>query len=163
MSLNKKLTDHFETFPHKNVLQNTTILALSKDGRVYGQIGKVRQEKDIQSLGALLVGLWQASEAVEGFLSKENAGEMALSYQDSQRGFFILRPNQNNPEVFWGLLFEGEVNPGKVRLYFKNLRDHFNKIEILDKKEINNSEEGSSLFKDITDEEVDKLFSFAGL
>ena len=163
MSLIKKLSEHFEAFPHKETLETTTIFALSRDGRVYGQLGKKRSEKDVQSLGALLVGLWQASEAVEGFLEKKDSGEMALSYQDSERGFYILRPNPNNPEVFWGLLFEGEVNPGKIKVYFKNLREHFNKIKILDKKDLNSNEEGSTLFQDITDEEVDELFSFAGL
>jgi hypothetical protein len=163
MSLNKKLSEHFEAFPQKEILKKTTIFALSKDGRVYGQLGKKRDEKDVQSLGALLVGLWQASEAVEGFLDENSSGEMALSYQDSARGFYILRPNKNNPDVFWGLLFEGVVNPGKIKVYFKGLREHFNQIKILDKKELESNGNGSTLFQDITDEEVDQLFSFAGL
>lgn len=163
MSLEKKLVKHFEAFPKSNDLKNATILAMSRDGRVYGQLGKKRNENDIQSLGALLVGMWQASEAVEGFLDNKGKGEMALSFQDSEKGFFILKPSPINPEVFWGLLFEGEVNPGKVKVFFKQLRSHFDAIEILDKKEFNSEKSDGALFQNITDEEVDELFSFAGL
>lgn len=163
MSIEKKLSEHFESFSGKSVLKKTTILALSKDGRVYGQLGVRKPENDAQSLGALLVGMWQASEAVESFLSNDNDSEMAMSFQNSHKGFFILKPSAANPEVFWGLLFNEEVNPGKIKVFFKKLRSHFDKIEILTKKEIKKGEDGNPLFQDITDEEVDELFSFAGL
>jgi hypothetical protein len=77
MSISKKIEEHFSKFNGKEVLEKTTILALSRDGQVFGQLGKIKSEKDIQSLGALLVGMWQASEAVGDFLS---GSQERLSY-----------------------------------------------------------------------------------
>lgn len=163
MSIESRLTDHFESFSGKEILEKTTVLALSRDGRVYGQLGVKRSSQDIQSLGALLVGMWQASEAVKDFLNERQENDLNLSFQSSQSGFLILKPGLNNKEIFWGLLFEKEVNPGKVKLYFKKLRDHFDSIEVLPSKMSEDEKNGEYLFKDITEEEVDRLFSFAGL
>lgn len=163
MTIEENLKNHFESFSGKAVLSNSTVLALSRDGRVYGQLGVQRSSKDIQSLGALLVGMWQASEAVKGFMNEERTKDLNLSFQSSESGFFILKPGNINKEIFWGLLFEKETNPGKIKLYFKKLRDHFENIEILPSRELGNEQDGDFLFKDVTEEEVDKLFSFAGL
>jgi hypothetical protein len=163
MSIEKRLEDHFGKFPEKDILAKVTVLALSHDGRVYGQLGVKKSPADIQSLGALLVGMWQASEAVKGFMDTSPNDDLNLAFQSSNGGFFILRPGVKNKNVFWGLLFENETNPGKVKLYFKKLRDHFEAIEILPAKNKEDEGDGSYLFRDITEDEVDKLFSFAGL
>ncbi|MCF8058133.1 MAG: hypothetical protein K9K67_02485 [Bacteriovoracaceae bacterium] len=163
MSILKKLENHFNNFNGKEVLKETTILALSHDGRVFGQLGKIKSDKDIQSLGALLVGMWQASEAVGEFLSGNDEKDLILSFQSSDKGFFLLRPTEKNKEVFWGILFESEVNPGKIKLYAKKVREFFDKIKIIESKDMENIQDGDFLFKNITEDEVDKLFSFAGL
>ncbi len=163
MTIEARLEEHFEKFSGRNILAKATILALSHDGRVYGQLGIKKSATDIQSLGALLVGMWQASEAVKGFMDTSQTDDLNMSFQSSHSGFFILRPGERNPNVFWGLLFENETNPGKIKLYFKKLRDHFEGVEILPAKNKDDEGDGSYLFKDITEDEVDKLFSFAGL
>jgi hypothetical protein len=163
MSISKKIEEHFSKFNGKEVLEKTTILALSRDGQVFGQLGKIKSEKDIQSLGALLVGMWQASEAVGDFLSGSAEKDLTLSFQSSNKGFFLLRPTEKNKEVFWGVLFESEVNPGKIKLYAKKMRSFYDEIKIIESKDMNNTQDGEFLFQNITEDEVDKLFSFAGL
>jgi hypothetical protein len=114
-------------------------------------------------LGALLVGMWQASEAVGDFLSGSAEKDLTLSFQSSNKGFFLLRPTEKNKEVFWGVLFESEVNPGKIKLYAKKMRSFYDEIKIIESKDMNNTQDGEFLFQNITEDEVDKLFSFAGL
>lgn len=160
MSLEAKVTNHFNGFKEKEILLDTTVLAISNDGQVLCQMGQKKSSKDAQSLGALLVGVWQASEAASELLSKDNA-EMGLSFQNSNNGFFLLGPTEKNPKVFWAVLLENQVNPGKIKVVMKKLRNHFDDLKILEGIEA--SKNDSFLFKNITEEEVDDLFSFAGI
>lgn len=155
----KRLNDHFRSFEKNEIFDEVSVFLVTKDGQVLNQLGK-RKEKDPSSLGALFVGILQASEAVSETLSGDKGEEMDLSYSSSRSGFFILKPTKENPEVFWAFMYRNTINPGKVKVYAKKLRDHFDRIKILE-KQLNKN--GKKLFEDITDDEMDKLFSFAGI
>ena len=79
---------------------------------------------------------------------------------NSSSGYFVLPPNESNPKILWGFLFENQVNPGKVKYLASKVREHFNEVQILMSNE---SAEEDFLFKNVTNEEVDDLFSFAGI
>jgi hypothetical protein len=43
------------------------------------------------------------------------------------------------------------------------MRSFYDEIKIIESKDMNNTQDGEFLFQNITEDEVDKLFSFAGL
>lgn len=157
--INQNLKSHFQSFSQNSVFEKVTIFLITKDGQVLDRLGNP-WEGDATSLGALFVGILQASEAVKESVSGKSEDEMDLSYSSSQTGFFILKPTTENPDVFWVFLYKEALNPGKIRVYGRKLRDHFNGIKILEKP---TSRSGETLFQNITDEEMDNLFSFAGI
>ena len=71
-----------------------------------------------------------------------------------------MPPSEKNPKIIFAFIFENQTNPGKIKHIAGKIRDHFNSIEILKKE---NGEKEEFLFKNITEDEVDKLFSFAGI
>lgn len=157
--INQNLGNHFQSFGSKSVFEKVTIFLITKDGQVLEKLGNP-WEGDTRSLGALFVGILEASEAVKESVSGSAQGEMDLSYSSSSTGFFMLKPTEKNPKVFWAFLYREAVNPGKIKVYGKKLRDHFNQIEILEHRSSHSNEK---LFNNITDEEMDNLFSFAGI
>ncbi|MCR9205226.1 MAG: hypothetical protein NXH75_11645 [Halobacteriovoraceae bacterium] len=157
--INKNLKNHFQAYGSSSVFEKVTVFLITKDGQVLEKLGNI-WEGDTASLGALFVGILEASEAVKESVTGDTEGEMDLSYSSSKTGFFILKPTENNPDIFWAFLYKEAVNPGKIRVYGKKLRDHFNQIKILEK---HSPKSDKDLFKNITDEEMDNLFSFAGI
>lgn len=157
--INKDLREHFKSFNRTDIFENVTVFLITKTGQVLEKLG-CPWEKDTASLGALFVGILEASEAVKETVSGKNNEEMDLAYSSSETGFFILRPSPENPEVFWVFLYQKVLNPGKTRLYAKRLRDHFDNIKIIEK---NLKSSDKNLFENITDKEVDDLFSFVGI
>jgi hypothetical protein len=110
-------------------------------------------------MGALLVGLWQASDTLSDLIEKEEDQDLKLSFQSSSSGYYLLSPGPNNPRVFWAFIFEGALNPGKIKVLSQKLRDHMDGVVYLNVSEA--SAGSKQLFNNITDEEMDKLFSFA--
>ncbi len=163
MNLQEKINYHFKSFPHRELFQEVSILILTKDGQVLGQLGKVKEGAQAQSLGALMVGMWQASEAVAEMIKVKDNKDTGLNYQDSSSGFFLLQPTEKNPKIFWSFIFENQVNPGKIKNYARQLRTHFNELEILKETKSKATSKEEFLFENVTEEEVDNLFSFAGI
>jgi predicted regulator of Ras-like GTPase activity (Roadblock/LC7/MglB family) len=161
MIVEKKLQAHFEKIDFELPSKGFTILAISAEGQVLTQLGEAKNNKELQSLGALLAGVWQASEALKDFMDKDvSKDELKLTFQNTDSGYLLLPPTEKNPKIIFAFLFEKQVNPGKIKFLAGKISDHFSEIEILEK---NNGEKEEFLFKNITEDEVDKLFSFAGI
>ena len=158
MNVEDKLNEKIETFSHQQLLDSISILAISLEGQVLGHLGKKIDLSKTQSMGALLVGLWQASETLADLI--ENEDDLKLSFQSSSSGYYLLSPGANNPKVFWAFVFEGAMNPGKIKVLAQKLRDHMDEVTYLEESNLGDT---SQLFNNITDEEMDKLFSFAGV
>jgi len=158
MDFEKRIKDHFNKFKGKGTLSKTAVLAITLEGQVLAKIGGHYEKGAIQSFGALMTGLLQASASISDLMGKDNKEEVVLSYQTTSSGFFILPPNETNRRLFWAFMFDNEQNPGKIKLYAKKLRTHMNEVSIIEERE-----DDEILFKDITDKELDDLFSFAGI
>lgn len=163
MNLNERLKYHFLSFPEKDLFKDVSIMVLTKNGQVLSLLGKEMKREEAQSLGALMVGMWQASEAVAEMIGTGENNDTGLSYQNSESGFFLLQPTEINPEVFWSFIFEKQLNPGKIKNYSKHLRRHFDEMKILEESSRGSQTEEGFLFENVTAEEVDNLFSFAGI
>ncbi len=161
MTIENTLLEHFSKITFDLPKKGLTVLAISAEGQVLTQMGELRDSKELQSLGALLAGVWQASEALKDFMSEEDSREdLKLNFQNAHSGYLLLPPTQKNPRIVFAFVFEKQTNPGKIKHLAGKIRDHFDEIEIMN---LDTGKEEELLFKDITEDEVDKLFSFAGI
>ncbi len=125
-------------------------------------IYKTKSEaEDNFSVGALLGGVWQAAEALSVYLPKQDKFEVfRLSFDTSSAGIYIV-PLYLKRKHYMGILYSGEMNPGflknQIREFAKKISEFVsNNLKSQDDKRINSD----YLFKDISDEEIDRIFNF---
>ncbi|MBK23783.1 MAG: hypothetical protein CME70_07225 [Halobacteriovorax sp.] len=144
----------------KNSIESTLILA-RQDGVVVFEQDQEISEKDKQTLGALMAGAWQAAEAMANFFPVEEKNYFRLGFDTSDSGIYILPINASTEKFYLGLFFKNEINPAILKNKLRNVSQQI--IEELsiyfDARE--NMEE--PLFENITDDEIEKIFSFAGV
>ncbi len=123
-------------------------------------------DKSDTSIGALIAGLWQASQALSTIISNnEGPGNYRLSYDTSSNGVYVL-PIHHGSELYCvGVVFNQVVNPGALKNYLRDLQSRLQSY--LDSKPIRPASKIASieakekyLFNDLTDAEVDQLFNF---
>lgn len=119
------------------------------------------------SIGALLGGVWQAAKALADFIPKEEAEEgYRLSFDTSSQGVYIVPITVGKEELYLGLIYHDEVNPGFIKNKIREMATSFGEYleqelkESYSKKQMNDGK-NSFLFGDITDSEMDQLFAFA--
>lgn len=118
------------------------------------------------SVGALLGGVWQAAKTLAAFLPNENNNEeFRLSFDTTSKGIYVLPVRVGEDEYFLGLIYHAEVNPGLIKSKLRNFVNRFQNF-IEEKKNSNaninetSNDKESALFSNITDSEMDDLFSF---
>jgi hypothetical protein len=121
------------------------------------------------SIGALLGGVWQAARALADFIPKEDAKNEGyrLSFDSSSQGVYIVPVTVRTEELYLGLIYHDEVNPGFIKNKMREMAISFSEFLEQELKEQsknrkqNSSENNNFLFGDITDHEMDRLFAFA--
>ncbi len=118
------------------------------------------------SIGALIAGLWQASQALSSIISNnEGPSNYRLSYDTSSNGVYVL-PITHGSELYCvGVVFNQVVNPGALKNYLRDLQarlQHYleSKPIAVAPKLASTIEKENYLFNDLTDAEVDQLFNF---
>jgi hypothetical protein len=115
-----------------------------------------------QSASALIGGVWQAAEALMQIIPNDGQQEMfRLSYDTSSQGLFIHPVSINNEQYYLGVTYVNTLNPGHLKMKIKHTALRLSEFIIKkgeQKVEVINDEE--FLFKDISDEEMDRVFSF---
>lgn len=114
------------------------------------------------SIGALVGGLWQAGKTVVDIFGREtNPTSYRLSFDTSESGLHILPFEVNGTEYFMGLHFSEMLNPGmvknKMKILMNKMKESFEAYKDQPIEKVPEKE----LFSNITDEEIDTLFSFA--
>jgi len=119
-----------------------------------------------QAIGALLGGVWQAAQALSGFMPEEsNAETFRLSFDTSSKGIYVLPLKLGDTEYYLSILLYAEDNPGAVKAVLRIIQNKFNSHfeENFSKIEKGNVEKIEKyIFQDITDEEMDRLFASVG-
>ena len=109
---------------------------------------------------SLLAGLWQSARAISKSL-KTNSLSDILQFGNSSQGIITQSIYLDNKEYLISLSYKNTLNPAKLRLKF---RMFCQKIEeqFFDeaKSPISESKKEEALFSNISDEEVDQLFTF---
>ncbi len=137
-------------------LQKHHILIANRDGICL--FSNQEKGKDI-SMGALLGGVWQASVALLEINKFQNNDSLKLGFDDGENGFCVVAIELAGRPCYACLVFEKEIAPGAVRGQLKHWCDRL--AESLENWSAPATRSGY-LFKDVTDEEIDRLFSFGG-
>lgn len=156
----------FEEYSDIDRLKHCSLFMCRADGVLVYHKNGLGDQVEHDSVGALLGGIWQAAEALIQFLPKsKKAEDYRLSFDTSSRGVFIQPIVLKDETYYLGLLYDDELNPAMVKSKMRILAMNFKKYleqELKDKKEENYSQSVENyLFKDISDAEMDRLFSFA--
>ncbi|MFA6237262.1 MAG: hypothetical protein WC635_08065 [Bacteriovorax sp.] len=147
-------------------LHRYSFFLIRYDGVVLYHNNNLANSLSKSSIGALLGGVWQAARALADFIPKENAKEgYRLSFDTSSQGVYIVPINAGSEELYLGLIYHDEVNPGFVKNKTREMATGFGEYleQTLNESsnKINTTSESNFLFRDITDSEMDQMFAFA--
>lgn len=154
------LRESLDKILKKNSFDSTLILARQDGVIVYEQDENLSVNKK-QALGALMAGAWQAAEAMSDFFPTETNSFFRLGFDTSDSGIYIL-PIETSEEVFYvGLFYKNELNPAILKNKLRSLSQQIlQELSIyFDARENMNK----PLFENITDAEIEKIFSVAGV
>ena len=159
----------FESCKIDEKINNFSFFMIRSDGVVLYHNNTSRDSISKSSIGALLSGVWQASKALSDFIPKEEAKEgYRLSFDTSSQGIYVVPISTEIDELYLGLIYHDEVNPGFIKNKMREMALSF--AEFLNQElkthkaqqEIKNNvfDKNDFLFADISDSEMDRLFSF---
>jgi hypothetical protein len=157
----------FEKGIEKLEIPRINLYLCRADGVIVFKKVSFGEESQHQSIGALIGGVWQAASSISNFLPGQDGNNIfRLSFDTSSSGIYILPVWFAQKEHYIGAIFQNENNPGFLK---KKLRGFISYIE---ENSIGSSEtipddqrkekKSEFLFNNITDEEVDQLFSSIG-
>jgi hypothetical protein len=160
----QKLENFFQEYLQRLQLNNINVFFCRHDGILLYRQNTLTDQLNESSIGALLGGVWQAAQAIAGFLPPRQENEVfRLSFDTSGRGLYILPYTLQGQDYYLASIYDDQINPGALKL---RLRDLMTKLdEFLNTSEVDSSlskGENQYLFRDITDEEINKLFAFSG-
>ncbi len=124
------------------------------------------QNNTTTSVAALVSGVWQASEALMGMVNNQtDVMDFRLGFDTSSQGIFIFPFSLSGKKYFLGAIYENCLNPGQLKRQIALIQEEMERFfenEPLPKK-ISMSLRTDYLFQDISDAEIDRLFSLGGL
>ena len=113
----------------------------------------------------MLGGVWQAARALSNFIPKEESKEAyRLSFDTSAQGVYIVPISVGEEELYLGLIYHDEVNPGFIKNKIREMASSFGEYLEHELKETNyfktTNVKNEYLFGEISDSEMDRLFAF---
>ena len=139
------------------------LLVTREDGiTIYDSV----QDNTTTSAAALVSGVWQASEALINLVHKQDdVREFRLGFDTSSQGIYLFPFTLTGKRYFLGAIYSDCLNPGllkrQIAMIKEEMERHF-EAEPLPQKVIMSKREGY-LFQDISDAEIDRLFSLGGI
>lgn len=123
------------------------------------------------SMGALASGLWQAATSMINYVGEVEDNEYRLAFDTSSSGVFVLPVELNEARCYLVAVYQDALNPAKLKQQLKNLmfllemyiRDETISVSRNTQEAKGNVERSGYLFKEISDEEIDRLFGFTGI
>ncbi len=115
---------------------------------------------DKNTMGALMAGCWQAAKALSSFIPKsENQEVYRFSYDTSDQGIYILPFSIKKSSFIFGGLFHSEINPGLIKSKMRQILEKMlSDVDTFIEDKAPKREK--FLFNDISDREMDQIFSF---
>lgn len=140
------------------------ILIMREDGLTL--YSNTENDFESASTSALVSGLWQGAKSLNSIVqTKAEFLDFKLSFDSSENGLFILPFLLNKEEYYLCTIYKEVVNPGKLKRDMRLVKEN---LEVFLKDfSFESLESGKNrkefLFKDITDEEMNRLFDFEGI
>jgi predicted regulator of Ras-like GTPase activity (Roadblock/LC7/MglB family) len=159
----------FESCEIDEKINRFSFFMIRADGVVLYHNNNLADSLSKSSIGALLSGVWQASKALSQFIPKEEMKEgYRLSFDTSSQGIYIVPISTDADELYLGLIYHDEVNPGFIKNKMREMASSFSEFlnqELRAHKKEQESknnvfDKNEYLFGDISDAEMDRLFSF---
>ncbi len=158
----KYIEEFFLSFDVDQRLNRFSFFLIRQDGVILYQ-NKKDKKINTHSIGALLGGVWQASHALSEFVpTKSREVDYRLSFDTSSEGIYIVPVDVESEKFYLGLIYFNEVNPGFLKSKIRDIATSLTEYLLMQKtvkKEILKVEK--PLFENITDAEMDRIFSFA--
>lgn len=142
-------------------LSKCSVFLCRQDGVVLFSTIESAQKHNESSIGALVSGVWQAANSLSGFISADTEKIFRLSFDTSDSGVYILNINYDGSGYYLGVLFNDEINPGLLKSKVRGLSDKVDNLEVEGPSSSCRLDE--PLFENITDAEIDDMFSTAGI
>ena len=152
MNLNSHLKDFFFENEYDRLAEDISIIR--KDGiPVFSNRGKASV-----TIGALISGLWQASESLSTQVTDEETfGDFRLAFDSSDKGVYVLPISIFGETYYLSAIYKNEINPGKLKNQLRLIKSNI-EIYMSSFKRTKNENRDGYLFEDITDEEIDRMF-----
>jgi hypothetical protein len=141
------------------------LFATREDGiTIYDSV----QNQTTASVSALVSGVWQASEALMLLAQPtDNVMEFRLAFDTSSQGMFLFPFSYEEKRYFLGAIYQDCINPGQLKRQIAMIKEEMDSFFQQEPKTIksksNSSERKGFLFQDISDAEIDRLFSVGGI
>lgn len=129
------------------------------------------QDHTTTSVAALVSGVWQASEALMNLVAKQDdVQHFRLGFDTSSQGIFLFPFALNGKKYFLGAIYTDCLNPGQLKRQVALIKEEMERLfeaqalssGALPRPSIMTSRQGY-LFQDISDAEMDRLFSLGGI
>ena len=139
------------------------ILIIRSDGLTL--YSNVQNNFENATTSALVSGLWQAAKSLNSMVkSEEDFQDFKLSFDSRENGLFIMPFLLNKEEYYLCTIYKEVMNPAKLKRDMRLVKENL-EVFLKDFSFDLESAEGreSFLFKDITDEEMNRLFDVEGM
>lgn len=125
------------------------------------------QDQTTTSVAALVSGVWQASEALMGLVQQHTSiMDFRLGFDTSSQGIYLFPFAHSGKRYFLGAIYNDCLNPGLLKRQVAMIKEEMDRlfegetVTSLPKNKLGREE---FLFQDISDEEIDRLFSVGGI
>ena len=160
-SIASRTESFFDRYLSESNFGECSLFLCRKDGGVLYKHGPIVGEIDPDSICVLMSGAWQAAETVSTMASREKKleGFFRFSFDTSSSGIHILPLDINSKKYYLGAIFYNQKNPAILKNELKKILFSFQN-EILSFDEQEDAEKQSLLFGNITDKEMNDIFTF---
>ena len=161
MELTTGMVDEFFEQHPEPFKQDVRQFVCRQDGVVI--LGKTTNSiSETSSIGALIGGVWQAAEALMSFIPNLSSDEeLKLSFDSSSDGLIILPLKLENSVYYYGIIYQDVMNPGELKAKARFYKDEMCNFFLKNKVQVTELNENDFLFDEISNDEINNLFSFS--
>ena len=144
---------------------NARLFVTREDGiTIYDSV----QDQTTTSVSALVSGVWQASEALMGLAHpKQDVMDFRLGFDTSSQGIYLMPFSLKGKRYFLGAIYHECVNPGQLKRQVVMIKEEMDRLfasePVAPKTQNKTMSREGFLFQEITDAEIDRLFSAGGI
>lgn len=155
MNITKILNKYFKD---NKLNTDCSISVIREDGIVL--YSNLQQKFRSESIGALAAGVWQAAGALNSTIEITDSDvlDFRLSFDKSDEGVYLLGFKINFKNYLICSLYSGVVNPAKLKMQMRNLKDSL--VDYLETTPVQENLGKDYLFNNITDAEMDRIFEY---